>query len=48
MRARFSAPVRPGDVLDIHIWDEADVCLFRTMVGETVVLDRGVFRKKEI
>ena len=48
MRARFSAPVWPGDVLDVHIWDEGDVCLFRTMVGEKVVLDRGVFRKKEI
>jgi acyl dehydratase len=48
MRARFSAPVWPGDVLDVHIWDEGDVCLFRTMVGQKAVLDRGVFRKKEI
>jgi acyl dehydratase len=48
MQARFSAPVRLGDHLDVHIWDEGDVCLFLTMVGGTVVLDRGVFRKKEI
>jgi hypothetical protein len=48
MGARFSAPVWPGDVLDVHIWDEGDVCLFRTTVGEKAVLDRGVFRKKEI
>ena len=48
MQARFSAAVRLGDSLDVHIWDEGDVCLFLTMVGGTVVLDRGVFRKKEI
>ena len=48
MQARFSAAVRLGDSLDVHIWDEGDVCLFLTMVGGTVVLDRGVFRKKEV
>jgi acyl dehydratase len=46
MTARFSAPVRPGEVLDVHIWDEGDTYLFRTMVGDTVVLDRGVFLTK--
>ena len=46
MQARFSAPVLPGQALDVHIWDEGDVYLFRTKVGETVVLDRGVFRTK--
>jgi hypothetical protein len=29
-----------------HDSDEGDVYLFRTKVGETVVLDRGVFRTK--
>ena len=46
MQARFSAPVRPGQALDVHIWDEGDVYLFRTTAGETVVLDRGVFLAK--
>ena len=46
MKARFSSPVLPGQILDVHIWDEGDVCLFRTKVGDTVVLDRGVFRTK--
>jgi acyl dehydratase len=47
MQARFSAPVRLGDTLDVHVWDEGDVCLFRAYVGQTAVLDRGLFRKKE-
>ena len=46
MTARFSSPVRPGQVLDVHIWDEGDAYLFRTTVGDTVVLDRGVFLTK--
>ena len=46
VQARFSAPVLPGQALDVHIWDEGDVYLFQTKVGETVVLDRGVFRTK--
>ena len=46
MTARFSSPVRPGEVLDVHIWDEGDVSLFRTMAGDRVVLDRGVFLAK--
>lgn len=46
LRARFSAPVRPGQSLDVHIWDEGDTWLFQTKVGNTVVLDRGVFQPK--
>ena len=46
MTARFSSPVLPGQTLDVHIWDDGDVSLFRTKVGDTVVLDRGVFRTK--
>jgi hypothetical protein len=38
--------VRPGQALDVHIWEEGRVFLFRTKVGDTVVLDRGVFRTK--
>ena len=46
MKARFSSPVFPGQTLDVHVWDEGDVYRFRTTVGDTVVLDRGVFRTK--
>jgi acyl dehydratase len=46
LRARFSAPVRPGQALDVHLWDEGDTWLFQTKVGDTVVLDRGVFQAK--
>lgn len=53
MAARFSAPVLPGQTLEIHIWEQeagqasethaAPTCSFRTKVGDTVVLDRGTF-----
>lgn len=40
MSARFAAPVVPGQELAVHIWDDGR---FVTKVGDTVVLDRGVF-----
>ncbi|MEU7837499.1 MaoC/PaaZ C-terminal domain-containing protein [Nonomuraea sp. NPDC049129] len=40
MSARFAAPVVPGQELAVHIWDDGR---FITKVGDTVVLDRGVF-----
>ena len=43
MSARFSAPVFPGQTLDIHIWEHDGAFLFQTKVGEATVLDRGVF-----
>ena len=43
MTARFSAPVFPGQTLDIHIWENDDAFLFQTRVGDVTVLDRGVF-----
>jgi hypothetical protein len=46
MTARFSAPVRTGRALDVHIWDEGHVHLFRTKTGDTAVLDGGAFRTK--
>jgi acyl dehydratase len=46
MTARFSAPVLPGQSLDVHIWDDGGVFLFQTRVGDVTVLDRGVFTKK--
>jgi acyl dehydratase len=46
MSARFAATVLPGQELHVHIWDDGDVCRFVTKVGETVVLDRGVFTRR--
>ena len=43
MTARFSAPVFPGQTLDIHIWENDGAFLFQTKVGKVTVLDRGVF-----
>ncbi|MBB5779970.1 MaoC/PaaZ C-terminal domain-containing protein [Nonomuraea jabiensis] len=44
MSARFAAPVMPGQDLAVHIWDDGR---FVTKVGDTVVLDRGVFTRAE-
>lgn len=42
MAGRFSAPVFPGQRLDVDIWDDGSgQALFRTRVGDAVVLDRG-------
>ena len=40
---RYKSTVTPGDKLDVHIWDEDGRFLFQTLVGDTVVLDGGVF-----
>lgn len=45
MSARFASPVLPGDELAVHIWDDGDTARFVTKVGDTVVLDRGVFTR---
>jgi acyl dehydratase len=44
MRARFTAPVYPGDVVRTEVWDDGDALRFRASVperGETVV-DGGI------
>lgn len=42
-RARFAAPVRPGDVLDTEMWDcGGGEVRFVTKIGGRVVLDKGV------
>jgi acyl dehydratase len=46
MSARFAATVVPGQEFSVHIWDDGEVCRFVTKVGETVVLDRGVFTRR--
>jgi acyl dehydratase len=45
MSARFAATVNPGDTLTIHMWDDGEVSRFRTLVGDTVVLDRGLLSR---
>jgi acyl dehydratase len=39
--ARFASPVIPGDVLDVQLWNLGDAAIFRVLVGDRVVLDRG-------
>jgi acyl dehydratase len=41
IKARFSSPVMPGEVLTTSIWREDGRLLFRTAVGDRVVLDAG-------
>ena len=43
MSARFSAPVMPGDALDVRIWAGDGQAWFATSVGDTVVVDGGYF-----
>jgi acyl dehydratase len=44
MSVRFSAPVFPGERLDIHIWHTgSETAMFRTLVGDRVVIDNGIF-----
>lgn len=42
-RARFAAPVRPGDVLETEMWEcGGGEVRFVTKIGGRVVLDKGV------
>ena len=43
MTARFSAPVLPGQTLDIQIWENNGAFIFQTRADDVTVLDRGVF-----
>jgi acyl dehydratase len=46
MSARFSSPVMPGEELIVQIWPLSDdEAVFRTVVGDRVVLDRGHFSR---
>ena len=45
MGGRFKSPVMPGEVLEIHAWEESDQVLFQTRVGERVVFDNGVMTR---
>lgn len=41
MDARFTAPVVPGDALDIELWDTGAGRAFRVRVGQRIVVDNG-------
>ncbi len=41
MYGRFTAPVFPGDQLDVHIWTEGDRAWYRTLVGGRPAIDNG-------
>lgn len=43
MAARFTAPVMPGDTLDVAMWAGDGEAWFSSSVGETVVVDGGYF-----
>ena len=46
MSVRFSKPVLPGQALTTHMWVDGSRVLFRTLVDDAVVLDRGVAEVK--
>ena len=41
MYGRFSAPVFPGNRLDVHIWTDGDRAWYRTLVADRPVIDNG-------
>ena len=46
MGGRFKSPVIPGEVLEVHIWDQGDEVLFQTRAtGDRVVFDGGVLTR---
>tara|TARA_B100000953_G_scaffold299180_1_gene298362 strand:+ start:1057 stop:1911 length:855 start_codon:yes stop_codon:yes gene_type:complete len=42
MEGRFSSPVMPGEVLEIHIWVDGQQVKFKTFASDRVVLDNGL------
>ncbi|SEO86418.1 MaoC/PaaZ C-terminal domain-containing protein [Trujillonella endophytica] len=47
MSARFSAPVLPGQTLDVHVWEDDDGVLFQTLADGRPVLTRGTLTRRE-
>ena len=45
MYGRFSAPVFPGDRLDVAVWIDGDRAWYRTLVGDRVVIDNGTMTR---
>lgn len=47
LSVRFASPVIPGDELTTSIWTTESGALFQVRVGETVVLDRGTYLRRD-
>lgn len=47
LNVRFAAPVIPGDELTTSIWTTDTGALFQVRVGDTVVLDRGTYLRRD-
>ncbi|MDK1359967.1 MaoC/PaaZ C-terminal domain-containing protein [Arthrobacter sp. zg-Y1219] len=47
LNVRFAAPVVPGDELTTSIWKTDAGAVFQTRIGDTVVLDRGTFVRRD-
>ena len=45
MGGRFKSPVVPGEVLEVHAWEEDGRVMFQTRVGDRVVFDNGVMTR---
>jgi acyl dehydratase len=41
MEGRFSAPVMPGDTLEVRMWVDSNEAIYQTYVDDKVVLDAG-------
>ncbi|WBU62744.1 MaoC/PaaZ C-terminal domain-containing protein [Paracoccus aerodenitrificans] len=44
MDCRFTAPVFPGEILEIDLWMQGQGCFFRARVADRVVIDNGEMR----
>jgi acyl dehydratase len=47
LSVRFTSTTLPGHALRVEMWERGSEVLFRTMDGDRVVLDRGVFRRAD-
>jgi acyl dehydratase len=47
LSVRFTSSTLPGHRLRVEMWEREREVLFRTMDGDRVVLDRGVFRRAD-
>ena len=45
MGGRFKSPVFPGEILEVHAWEEDGRVMFQTRVGDRVVFDNGVMTR---
>ncbi|MCQ9165339.1 MULTISPECIES: MaoC/PaaZ C-terminal domain-containing protein [unclassified Arthrobacter] len=45
MAARFTSPVMPGECLAVRLWDCGTDTKFQVLVGDRVVMDRGLFTR---